>query len=51
MVIYRGDRLKLNFLERNIMWDYILLGLCIVGAIYGIVVNLNITKEEHWEND
>ena len=27
------------------MWDVILLGLCIIGAIYGIVVNINIHRE------
>lgn len=30
------------------MWDVILLGLCIIGAVYGIVVNINIYKEKHW---
>ncbi len=30
------------------MWDVILLGLCIIGAVYGIAVNINIHREEHW---
>ena len=30
------------------MYDYILFGLCIIGAVYGIAVNINIHREEHW---
>lgn len=30
------------------MWDVILLGLCIIGAVYGIWENINIHKEGHW---
>ena len=27
------------------MWDVILLGLCVAGAVYGIAVNINIYRE------
>lgn len=30
------------------MYDWILLVLCIIGAVYGIAVNINIHREEHW---
>lgn len=30
------------------MWDVILLVLCIIGAVYGIAVNINIFKEGNW---
>lgn len=30
------------------MYDWILLTLCIIGAIYGIAVNINIFKEGNW---
>lgn len=33
------------------MYDYILFVLCVIGLVYAIWTNTQITKEGNWEND